>query len=124
MKHRKSKTLVSAVAEIEKIHRGMGLTKREERSWEASMAKLRAEYPFNVREPVFCWLWVNHDEVALLRVGGLRWTWYGIAKAMQEEGVKGSRGEPPNPNSVRRVWGRVYLDVKRWTECKAALDGK
>ena len=124
MKHRKSKTLVNAVAEIEKIHRGMGLSKREERSWLAHMAKAEAEYPFNVHEPVFCWLWVNHDEVALLRIGGLRWTWYGIAKTMQEEGVKGSRGEPPNSNSVRRVWGRVCLDVERWRARKAAQDGK
>lgn len=120
MKHRKSKALVSAVAEIEKIHRGMGLTKQEE----ASMAKMRAEYPFNVREPVFCWLWVNHDEVALLRVGGMRWTWYGITQAMLEDGVKGSRGEPPNPNSVRRVWGRVCLDVKQWAARRAAEDGE
>ena len=42
---------------------------------------------------------------------------------MVEDGVKGSRGEPPNANSVRRVWGRVCRD-KADRDAREAEHGK
>ena len=101
MKDKRSKLLRAVVAEINKPHR---TTAAERRMFE-QMAD-----PSNWREPVYAWLWVNQAEVLDLRT---RWdglSWKGIVRIMVEDGVKGSRGEPPNANSVRRVWGRVCRD--------------
>ena len=59
--------------------------------------------PASGKEPVYTRLLVNHDEVlkARTRWDGLRWD--AIARVMVEDGILGSRGEPPNANSVRRV---------------------
>ena len=38
---------------------------------------------------------------------------------MALEGILGSRGEPPNANSVRRVWDRVVRDKERREARKA-----
>ena len=121
MKHPKSKLLAGYVAEARKADRESSrLTKEERARW----AEFEARYPFDQHESVFCWLWVNHDEVAELRSNIFGRTWHGIAMIMQKEGVKGSRGEPPNANSVRRVWGRVCLDIEKRAAWKAAEKGK
>jgi hypothetical protein len=39
---------------------------------------------------------------------------------MREDGVVGSRGEPPNANSVRRVWARVRQDKEERAAREAA----
>lgn len=117
MKHPKSKLLAGYVAEARKADRESERFSRRDRAWVNSIL---ARYPFDCREPVFCWLWVNHDEVAEIRSAFLGRTWHGIAMIMQKEGVKGSRGEPPNANSVRRVWGRVCADIRERAERKAA----
>ena len=39
--------------------------------------------------------------------------WREIARIAELDGVKGSRGEPPNVNSVRRVWDRVVTYPER-----------
>jgi hypothetical protein len=65
------------------------------------------------REPVYAWLLANHGKVVRARQhrnGWNRMHWAEIARIMDLDGVKGSRGEPPNANSVRRVWGRVCRD--------------
>jgi hypothetical protein len=103
MRNRKSKLLRDVIADMDQV-----LEKAKARKF-----VLRGPvYPFNCREAVFCWLWANHAEVTNLRT---RWdyiTWKGIAMIMQEDGVKGWKGEPPNANSVRRVWGRVCREVE------------
>ncbi len=121
MKHPKSKLLTDCVAEARKADRVGDRLTREDRAW---LAKFEAGYPYNQHEAVFSWLWVNHAEVAELRRNIFGRTWHGIAVIMQEEGVKGSRGEPPNANSVRRVWGRVCKDVEKRAAQKAAEKGK
>jgi hypothetical protein len=65
------------------------------------------------REPVYAWLLANHAKVARARQHRNGWNgmhWAEIARIMELDGVKGSRGEPPNANSVRRVWDRVCRD--------------
>jgi hypothetical protein len=69
-------------------------------------------WPFNCREPVFCWLWANHIEITELRRRLDGPTWEGIATIMREDGVVGHHGLPPKGNSVRRVWGRVCRKVE------------
>jgi hypothetical protein len=114
MKDRRSKLLRAFVADIERAERW---TKADE----ALFKRLGEGYPYEVREPVFCWLWANYDQVHQLRhwQGGsiARIGWEGIAQMMREEGVVGSRGDPPNANSVRRVWGRVCRKI----EARAAM---
>ena len=75
--------------------------------------------PTSGKEPVYTWLWVNFDQVlkARTRWDGLRWD--AIARVMTEDGILGSRGEPPNANSVRRVWDRVVRDKERREARKA-----
>jgi hypothetical protein len=104
MKDRRSKRLRAFVADIERAERP---TKADA----AIFKRLSEGYPYEVREPVFCWLWANYDQVQQVRHwrgGNLALMgWEDIAKMMREDGVIGSRGDPPNANSVRRVWARV-----------------
>jgi hypothetical protein len=104
MKDRRSKLVRAFVADIERAERP---TKADE----AFFKRIWEGYPYEVREPVFCWLWANYDQVHQLRHwrGGniARIGWEGIARMMREDGVIGSRGDAPNANSVRRVWARV-----------------
>ncbi len=117
MKDRRSKRLRAFVADLERAERW---TKADT----AFFDRLREEYPYGVREPVFCWLWVNFDQVHQVRYwqGGrlARIGWEGIAQMMREDGVVGSRGEPPNANSVRRVWARVCQDKEERAAREAA----
>lgn len=117
MKDRRSKLLRAFVADLERSARW---TKADE----AFFKRLEEEYPYGVREPVFCWLWVNFDQVFQVRhwQGGrlARIGWEGIAQMMREDGVVGSRGEPPNANSVRRVWARVCQDKEERAAREAA----
>jgi hypothetical protein len=79
----------------------------------ATNRKLLAAFAAAVRhEPVYEWLLANHAEVERLRTrrDRLRLQWETIALIMAEDGVIGSRGAPPNANSVRRVWKRVSRD--------------
>jgi hypothetical protein len=117
MKGRRSKLLRAFVADIE----------RAERWTQADAAffkRLGEGYPHEVREPVFCWLWANHDQVhqvrhwqggSIARIGG-----EGIAQMMREEGMVGSHGDPPNANSVRRVWARVCQEKEERAAREAA----
>jgi hypothetical protein len=104
MPDRRSKVLKALAADIERADRPSAADK-------AIFAKLSAQYPHLTREPVFCWLWDNHEQVDELRnwrgTGLARVGWDELAKIMAEDGVVGSRGLPPNGNSVRRVWARV-----------------
>jgi hypothetical protein len=117
MKDRRSKRLRAFVADLERAERW---TKADA----AFFDRLREEYPYGVREPVFCWLWVNYDQVHQVRYwqGGrvARIGWEGIAQMMRDDGVVGSRGEPPNANSVRRVWARVCQDKEKRAAREAA----
>ena len=77
--------------------------------------------PCRLREPVYAWLWANMAQVTKARrptVGYNPMHWSAIARIMEFEGIKGSRGEPPNANSVRRVWGRVCQDFERQEDRK------
>jgi hypothetical protein len=56
MKDRRSKRLRAFVADLERAERW---TKADT----ALFDRLREEYPYGVREPVFCWLLVNYDQV-------------------------------------------------------------
>jgi hypothetical protein len=79
--------------------------------------------PCRWREPVYAWLLANHAKVVKARQPRNGWNgmeWDEIAHIMVLDGVVGSRGDPPNANSVRRVWGRVCQDKERWEERKAA----
>ena len=101
MKDKRSKFLRAVVTEANRPHR----TTAADRKLFAWLGD-----PSNWREPVYAWLWVNHDDVLNMRT---RWdglSWEAIAMIMREDGVKGSRGVPPHANSVRRVWGRVHRD--------------
>jgi hypothetical protein len=69
--------------------------------------------PCRWREPVYAWLLANHARVVQARQHRNGWNgmhWAEIAEIMVMDGVKGSRDEPPNANSVRRVWARVCRD--------------
>jgi hypothetical protein len=79
------------------------------------------EYPIERRQPVFCWLWANHHEVTELR-RKMFLGWQQIADIMRNDGVVGSRGAPPNANAVRRVFGRVCLEIAAWEVRKAAAE--
>jgi hypothetical protein len=116
MKDRRSKLLRAFVADIERAERP---TKADE-AWIARPSL----YPFGIRDAVFCWLWANYDHVAQMR-GGVppRLGWEGFAAIMREDGVIGSRGEPPNANSVRRVWARVCREKEEQEAKKAAMPG-
>lgn len=99
-----SKLLANAVAEMNKPEfPGSGRGLREFLS-----------DPCNWREPVYAWLLANLERVLKVRYPKSRnpMTWCEIARIMELEGVKGSRGDPPNANSVRRVWHRVCADFK------------
>jgi hypothetical protein len=66
--------------------------------------------PCRWREPVYAWLLANHAKVVKARQPRNGWNgmkWEEIARIMALDGVVGSRGDPPNANSVRRVWDRV-----------------
>ena len=94
------------------------LKQREEPPWRKLSPAEIAEWfdPCRIREPVYAWLWANRAQVAKARqstVGYNPMHWSAIALIMEFEGIKGSRGEPPNANSVRRVWGRVCRDYGR-----------
>jgi primosomal protein N' len=103
MKARKSKRLAAVIAAID--------TPRRQTKAEREFLAWIADYPFNMRDAVFCWLWANHAEVSDLRARWDKPTWQAIARIMQDDGVTGARGEPPNANSVRRVWGRVCREI-------------
>ena len=79
--------------------------------------------PTSGKEPVYTWLLVNFDQVlkARTRWDGLRWD--SIARVMVEDGIVGSRGEPPNANSVRRVWDRVVRDKEKRDARKTEQSG-
>ena len=82
--------------------------------------------PCGWREPVYAWLLANHGAVVRARQhrnGWNRMHWAEIAGIMEMDGVKGSRGEPPNANSVRRVRDRVCRDQEEQAARKAA-DGR
>jgi hypothetical protein len=54
------------------------------------------------RVPVYAWLLANHAKVVRARQhrnGWNRMHWAEIARIMEMEGVKGSRGDMPNANS-------------------------
>jgi hypothetical protein len=89
---------------------------------------MAADYPHMTREPVFCWLWDNYEQVEQLRswrgTGLARIGWDELAKIIAEDGVVGSRGLPPNGNSVRRVWSRVRQDKMERAEHANAKGGK
>ena len=71
--------------------------------------------PCQWREPVYGWLLANWEQVAKARTSSAersRMEWKEIARIMELDGVKGSRGEPPNANSVRRVWQRVVRGLE------------
>lgn len=70
----------------------------------------RMQDPAFGRKPVYAWLVTNHEEVEKLRARCDRPFWETIAKLMAEDGVIGTRGAPPNGNSIRRVWKRVCRD--------------
>ncbi len=94
------------------------LKQREEPPWRKTTRREIAEWfdPCRIREPVYAWLWANRAQVAKARrptVGYSPLHWSAIARIMEFEGIKGFRGEPPNANSVRRVWGRVCRDFER-----------
>ncbi len=57
-------------------------------------------------------VWANQAEVAELRSRLDGPTWEGIALIMRDDGVVGSRGQPPTANAVRRVWGRVRREIE------------
>jgi hypothetical protein len=104
MKDRKSKLLRGVLVEINKP--------RFQTKADRDLLARLTDYPFNFREPVFCWLWANHAEVLNLRT---RWdglTWESIASIMREDGVLGHHGQPPTANAVRRVWGRVCREIE------------
>lgn len=75
--------------------------------------------PCRWREPVFAWLLANWEQVFKARTRlelSARLKWKDIARIAELDGVKGSRGEPPNANSVRRVWDRVVSYLERQAE--------
>jgi hypothetical protein len=91
------------------------VTQRDKPPWpRLSRAELdQISDPCGWREPVYAWLLANHGAVVRARQhrnGWNRMHWAEIARIMDMDGVKGSRGEPPNANSVRRVWARVCRD--------------
>lgn len=80
--------------------------------------------PCSYREPVYAWLLANHAKVIRARQHRNGWNglqWCEIARIMVMDNVVGSRGEPPNANSVRRVWTRVCKD-KADREARKAKD--
>jgi hypothetical protein len=68
-------------------------------------------YPHNHRAAIFCWLWDNHDDLALMLQ---RWkpSWDTIAGIMAEDGIKGRYGAPPTGDAARRVWKRVCREIE------------
>jgi hypothetical protein len=107
MKDRKSKLLRDVLTELNRP--------RFQTKADRDLLALVTNWPFNVREPVFCWLWANRAEVAELRGRLDGPTWEGIATIMREDGVVGHHGLPPNGNSVRRVWGRICQKIEART---------
>ena len=99
----RSKLLAAAVAERDKP-RFRHMSRKE---WDEVFDPCRS------REPVYAWLLANHAKVIKARQYRNGWSgmqWSEIARIMVLEGILGSRGEPPNANSVRRVWDRVVQD--------------
>ena len=115
MKDRTSKRLATLQAELDKQRAG---TPRQRRLM-AKLLEHLGDYPFNTRDPLFCWLWANHAAVADMRQRWDRVGWDGIAQVAGLDGIKGSRGEPPNANSVRRVWTRVCREIEEDGKRKA-----
>ncbi len=100
-----SKLLASAIAQ------------RDVSPWRKLSRKELAEMfdPCRWREPVYAWLLANLAKVIRARQHRNGWNglhWKEIARIMELEGVKGSRGDPPNANSARRVWLRVCRDLE------------
>lgn len=85
--------------------------RRQTKADEAFIRRI-TDYPHNRREAVFCWLWVNHEEVHEM-IGKWKCSWHGVAAAMDLDGIMGSRGAPPTGNAVRRVWGRVCREMEQ-----------
>ncbi len=89
-------------------------------------------YPCRSRKPVDTWPLANHVKVIKARQHRNGWNglqWGEIARIMALDGILGSRGEPPNANSVRRVWDRVVREARRaergnQAEGQATLDGR
>lgn len=107
MKDRKSKLLRDVLTELNRP--------RFQIKADRDLLALATDWPFNCREPVFCWLWANHAEVTELRRRLDGPTWEGLATILREDGVVGHHGLPPNGNSVRRVWGRVCRKIEART---------
>ena len=109
------------------------LKQREKPPWRKHSRREIAEWldpaGCGSRSTVYAWLWANMAQVANARrsmIGHNPMHWPAIAWIMDCEGIKESRGEPPNANSVRRVWGRVCRDFERHESPKEAardLDG-
>ncbi len=109
----RSKLLAAAVAERDKP-RFRHMSRKE---WDEVFDPCRS------REPVYAWLLANHAKVIKARQHRNGWNglqWGEIARIMALEGILGSRGEPPNANSVRRVWDRVVRDKEERDARKAA----
>lgn len=77
-------------------------------------------FPHGHRGAVFCWLWDNREGV--VHAMERHWlAWEGIARIATEDGLKGRWGKPPTGNAMRRVWGRVCVDLKWWEERQERL---
>ena len=63
MKDRSSKRLATLQVELDRQRTG---TPRQQRAF-AKILEHLDDYPFNSREPLFCWLWANHTLVADMR---------------------------------------------------------
>ena len=79
--------------------------------------------PCNWRKPVYAWFLANHDRVLVACTSWNGLSWEAIAYVMTEDGILGSRGDPPNANSVRRVWDRVVRDKEDREAWDAELAG-
>ncbi len=72
--------------------------------------------PCRSRKPAYAWPLANHARVIKARQHRNGWNrlhWSEIARIMVLDGIRGSRGEPPNANSVRQVWDRVVQDKEK-----------
>ena len=112
----RSKLLAAAVAERDKP-RFRHMSRKE---WDKIFDPSRS------REAVYAWLLANHAKVIKARQHRNGWNgmqWSEIARIMVLDGILGSRGEPPNANSVRRVWDRVVRDKEKRDARKAENSG-
>ena len=118
MKDRRSKLVRALVDDLERAERPT--------KWDAAFFTRLPPYPYGTRDAVFCWLWANHEQLdQLLHWKGTRVArigWEGIVTMMREDGVIGSRCQPPNANSARRVWGRVCREIEERAARQSAVD--